>query len=223
MAQDSTGFPAAQDTFVAGEYDGSIALAVNAMQAYIGPTTPTAITVLGATMPDDYATSNLILSTGVVQLTAMNLQAGITIKNFLVVSSVQSGTLTHGWMALFDTAYKVVATSADVTSGTTPAAGSLWTLAVANCVANSGVAAGANTQFITTRAGLYYFGVMCTSAGTLPTFSAGLSADANGRGAMVPYLAGLSTAAATTPPSVTTVVAQTTPSTASKGYLAYVS
>lgn len=223
MAQASTAFPAALDTFVAADWDASIALAMNTVQAYDGPISPTAITVLGQTFPDSQATSNLQIANGTLYLSSMLLPANVTIKNFSVVISVQStNDVVNSWMGLFDTAYKVLAVSANATAQT-PAAGALWTLPVANCVANAGVAAGANTQFITSRAGLYYFGVMAKVTTTQPTLSTSLAVDANGRGAMVPYVAGASTTGATTPPSVTTVVAQTTPSTAGKGVLGYVS
>ena len=64
---------------------------------------------------------------------------------------------------------------------------------------------------------------MIVNGTTMPTLSAALTADANGRGAMAPYIAGASTTGATTPPSVTTVVAQTTPSTPGKQLLCFVS
>ena len=90
-------------------------------------------------------------------------------------------------------------------------------------IANTVAAGGAATSWTVPSAGLYYYGICAVVTTTQPTLSACLAADANGRGAAVPYLAGASTTGGTTPPSVTTVVAQTTPSTSGKGILAYVS
>lgn len=208
------------DTFVGGSWDGTIAVALNAVEAYDGPINPTSITVLGQTFPDTNATSNIQIASGTLYLTAMQLPKNLTIKNFSVIISTQStNDITNAWMGLFDTAYKVVAVSNSKTSGQTPAAGNLWTLPVGQTVP----AGGAATSYVTTRAGLYYFGIMAVVTTTQPTIDACLAVNANGRGAMVPYLAGASSTGQSTIPSVSTPVAQTTPSTAGKGILAYVS
>ena len=132
MPNASSGFPATLDTMGGGAYDGSVQLAIAQIEAYAAPTAPSAITVLGQTIYDENATSNLQLTSGVLYLTSIQLPSGLAIKNLSVcVSVASSANITHGWMGIFDGAYKVRAATADVVTGATTAAGTLWTLPIA--------------------------------------------------------------------------------------------
>lgn len=136
--------------------------------------TPGTLTTTVAASIDTGAVANAttaIGATGVVYMVPIMLPGGVTIGHLNFFSgTTAASTPTHFWMALCNGSRVMLACTGDQTS-TAIAASSLFSLAIAT------TAAGAQTTFTTTYAGLYYVAIMITgttiptTAGTVPPLS----------------------------------------------------
>ncbi len=128
-----------------------------------------------------------ILTSGTLFLAAGYLPAGLTVTNL----GFKSGTTaangpTNWWFGLFDSSRNILRQTADQT---TTAWGSQTTMSVA-----------LSSQFVTTYAGLYYFGIMM--AASVATVSLhGVDPSALGAVSIAPILCGTSSTTLTTPAS----------------------
>lgn len=153
----------------------------------ISPTTG----VVFETFPRDLANSVRSAGTsGTLYARAIPLPAGQKVSNLTaVVGATAEAGGTHGWYALMDNTMKVQAVSADQTGAAVWAANAALTLPM-------------GTPYTTTYSGLYYVGI-CVVATTMPVFN-GTAAMTTG---LTPLLAGSSSTAQTTPPTVGTTMA----------------
>ena len=100
--------------------------AIQALEAFTAPFPPAIVTnVLGQTFPDWHATGTLVtLSSGVMYLTGIHLQANLKITNiWFMFGSTTLSTPTHLWSCLLDntvTTPKLLANSADTLTTVTP-------------------------------------------------------------------------------------------------------
>lgn len=152
---------------------------------------------LAETIPAWAATTATAPATGNLYIWAVELGAGQSVGHVGFVTSTTAGaTLTHSWTALLDSAYTVLAASADAASGAIGA--SAWfSYAMA-------------TAYTTTYTGLHYLGVMIASSATQPTLcgsAAGpLIAMSTGTGHPAQMYGGQSSTSQTTAPAAGTVV-----------------
>lgn len=184
--------------------------AIVALEAATQANAPASITnVLGYTIPAYHATGTVVtLSTGVMYLTSINLQAGLKITNLWWHIAGASSTITHMWACLLDntvTTPKMLANSPD-TLATIP------TLA-----ANTPASFTLTAPFTTTYAGLYYLGIM--QVATMATVAAGPANPASGRAITLPILSGAGETGLTTVASASALI---TPSSYGAPLLAYV-
>ena len=186
--------------------------AIQALEAFTAPFPPAIVTnVLGQTFPDWHATGTLVtLSSGVMYLTGIHLQANLKITNiWFMFGSTTLSTPTHLWSCLLDntvTTPKLLANSADTLTTVTP------TVSVANQFALT-------TPVTTTYAGFYYLGIVA-AASTMSTHAASPVLTANsGRVASLPLISGPGETGLTTVASASAII---TPSAYGAGLLAYV-
>lgn len=103
--------------------------------------------------------NNALTTTGVLYMTAIELEAGVTVRTATYVTATTAGgTLTNQWYALYNSSRVLLGQTADDTS-TAWAANTAKTLTFA-------------TPIVTTYSGLHYLGIM-VAAGTVPTFVSG--------------------------------------------------
>lgn len=110
------------------------------------------------TIPRDQVTIDVAaaLATGVMTVSAVWLNAGDTVNNIaLPIGATVSGTLTHGWFALYNAAGTLLGQTADQTSGT--------------YAASSLVDKALTTPAVISTSGPYYVGIMVASAGAMPS------------------------------------------------------
>lgn len=168
---------------------------------------------LAATMPRNVvANACSALTSGVLYLRAIGIQAGVLCTNLTFVTNTAAKTGgTHGWYVLLDNNYKVLAVTADQTDPAT-----VWG------TASTAYPLAFGTAYRTTRSGLYYVGVMVAeSAGTMPTFSGSTTSVAAGINGITPVLAGSSSTVQTTPPAIGATM-QTIGGNAGYNFYAYV-
>ena len=184
--------------------------AIQALEASNQANAPAAVAaVLGYTIPAYHATGTVVtLSTGVMYLTSVNLQANLKITNLWWHMAGAGSTITHMWACLLDntvTTPKMLANSAD-TAATIP-----------TTAANTAISYTLTTPFTTTYAGLYYMGIMIV--GTMPTVAAGPANPSSGRAITLPILSGPGETGLTTVASASALI---TPSAYGAPLLAYV-
>jgi hypothetical protein len=177
--QAASTFPGKLDTLNSA-YDPNLGPAVMAMQNFYGGYTgPSALTgVTTQSFPDELATSSLTATAGTVFATLMTLAAGTVVNNISVVTAVTAAnTPTHQWagIASFATTSKVLASSADGTSGAI-GADTVITFAL-------------TAAYTVPTTGLYYV-YFCVAGTTGPTIAAGVTLGAHGRGNVAPYPSG---------------------------------
>jgi len=157
------------------------------------------VPAVAATMPRTRATTALsTLTSGTLYVTAIGIQAGVTVKKatFFTNTTAKTGG-THGWYVLLDNNLKVIAVTADQTDATT-----VWG------AVSTGYPLSFTASAITQYSGIYYAGVMVAeTSGTMPTFTGATPALATGisigTGISSPAVfAGTSSTGRTTPPSV---------------------
>lgn len=194
------------DVLGKGRFDPSIPIAVEAIEALVAPFPPLAAipNVVGQTVTDELITTTLTLTSGTVQATLMNLRAGTVVNNVNVNSNVVSGTLSHAWVAITDMNGKVLAVSANKTSGTSTSLG-VWTFAITG-------------GWTVPTSGQYYVHIVAVAATTQPTLDA-QAAPGGLRATQVPITSGTGATGQTTPPAIGATLTVTL--TATKGIAAY--
>jgi hypothetical protein len=153
---------------------------------------------LAETIPAWAATTATAPTTGDLFIWAVELGAGQSVGHVGFVTGTTAGaTLNHSWTALLDSAYTVLAASADATS-TAIGASAWFSYAMA-------------AAYTTTYTGLHYLGVMISNnSGTQPTLcgsAAGpLIAMSTGTGHPAQMYGGQSSTSQTAAPALGTVV-----------------
>jgi hypothetical protein len=161
---------------------------------------------LAETYPRRLINASTSISSGLAIFTAIPLPAGLTVTNisFWVASTAQASG-THGWYAITDSTFKVLAVSADQTSPFLTPANTIIPLAM-------------GTPYIIPAAGVYYLVASQVSGSpTVYNMSSPSTATINTAG---PQLSGSITGQAG-PPSVGATL--TTPTAGTGAYYAYVS
>jgi hypothetical protein len=132
------------------------------------------------------------LASGRLTLVAVWLPKGTVVKNIVFATGTAAEAPTHWWFGLFDENRKLLAVTADQTTGAW-AASTVKSLPIAN------VEGGAASSFTTTYSGLHYLGIMVAATTKVPTIACHLSASAVS--ALAPVLFGPSTEGLTTAPT----------------------
>lgn len=178
---------------------GSVITNVNGMLStnYMATINP-ATAALVETIPRHSANASQAASTsGRMQFMSMQLPMGMKITNLTFSTGATAPTgLSHGWYVLMDNTFKVLATTADQTTG-------VWT------GTNAATTIALTSPFTTTYTGLHYVGWMVASTGT-GSMQGGTGSISAGVGATTPMLCGISnTTTFTTPPTVGTTLTMT--------------
>jgi hypothetical protein len=111
-------------------------------------------------------TGSVATSSGVLQLHAVTLPAGVPVSNITFqIGNTAGATLSHGWYALVNSALLQVAHTADQTSG--------------SLTGGAAVTKALVTPYVPAATAQYYLGI-CVVAGTQPTLSGYSAAQASG-------------------------------------------
>lgn len=211
MAQASSSYPSTLDTLNAA-YDPDCGPAISALQGYLGGYTgPSSLSnVFLQNFMDELATGTIQPASGTVELSLINLRAGMVVNNISLITAAQAGVaLLHQWAGIASyvpgSNGKCLAISADGTS--------------AAIAADSVVSFALSTPYVVPTSGEYYLFYCIAVTTTVPTFAATVTLSAHGRGNVAPIPNGPGDTGKSTPYAVGATV--TAPTAAAAGTLLY--
>lgn len=209
--QATSDFPGNID-FLYAAYDPKDGPAIIAAQTFYGGYTgPASLTnVTTQTFPDELATGTIQPASGTVELCLVTLAKNQIINNISLVTAAQAGVaLLHQWAGIASyvpgSNGKCLAVSADGTS--------------AAIAADSVISFALSSPYTVPTSGLYYLFYCIAVTTTVPTFAAGATLSAHGRGNVAPIQTGPGDTGKTTPYAVAATV--TAPTAAAAGTLIY--